>query len=62
MPSLVTKLNKAKRYRASTGKFHNTLRWLKKSAHRVDRRKAREAIKLGEEYHTTPRLTGRDIC
>ncbi len=61
MAAVVAKLNRAKRYRCSTTKFHNTLRWLKKSAHRIDRRKAREALKQGKEYHSVPRLTGWDV-
>lgn len=61
MAAIVTKINQAKRYRCSNKKFRRTLRWLKRSAHRVDRRKAREAMKRGEDYHSTPRLTGWDI-
>ena len=61
MTAVVTKLNRAKRLRCSTRKFHNTLRWLKKSAHRKDRRKAREALKQGREYYSVPRLTGWDL-
>ncbi len=61
MAGIVTKLNRAKRLRCSNSKFRRTLRWYKKSAHRVDRRKAREALKQGQEYHSIPRLTSWDI-
>ena len=61
MPAIVTKLNRAKRYRASTRSFQKTLRWMKKRAHRLDRRKAKQALKQGKEYHSVPRLTAWDI-
>jgi hypothetical protein len=61
MAAVVTKLNQAKRYRCSTPKFHHTLRWLKRRAHRLDRRKAKQSLKEGKEYYSVPRLTGWDI-
>lgn len=61
MASVVTKLRRAKQMRCKTRKFQNTLRWLKKRAYRIDRRKSREALKQDKEYISIPRLTEWDI-
>ncbi|WP_200255089.1 hypothetical protein [Thiococcus pfennigii] len=59
--AIVTKLNRAKRYRCSTRSLRETLRWMKAHAHRAYRRAARQAIRAGREINEKPRLTEWDI-
>ena len=59
--AIVTKLNKAKKYRCDTRSFRKTLRLMKIKAHRAYRRAEKQAVKAGRDVNEKPRLTGRDI-
>jgi hypothetical protein len=59
--AIVTKLNKAKKYRCKTRSFRKTLRWMKAAAHRAHRRAEKQAIKTGRDVNEQPRLTDWDL-
>ena len=59
--TIITKLNKDKKYRCKTCSFRKTLRWMKTHAQRAYRRAAKQAVKSGRDVNEKPRLTGWDI-
>ncbi len=59
--AIVTKLNRAKRFRYPGRGLAKELAWFKAHAHRADRRACRQALRAGQDYQTRPRLTSWDI-
>lgn len=59
--AIITKLNKAKKYRCKTRSFRQTLRWLKARAQRLYRRQAKQAVRAMRDVNEMPRLTDWDI-
>lgn len=59
--AVVTKINRAKKWRCKTRSFQKTIKWLKTHAHRAYRHNAKINVRLGMDVNEKPRLTAWDI-